>query len=208
MKTKDIAKQYGVKAKGYACDVTDPEKVTQTVAAFVKDFGPIHGLLNNAGICEHKPAVDVTYEGWLHVMDVNVNGIFLMAQAVARQMIKDEVKGSIVNTSSGAAHGIPHVHPQIAYNTSKSAITNITKSFALELAPYGIRVNAISPGFTMTELTREDIENGTGEEWKAGIPLGRVGLPEDMAGAFIYFMSEASSYVTGSDLIIDGGGCI
>ncbi|MCI8501390.1 MAG: SDR family oxidoreductase [Oscillospiraceae bacterium] len=200
----EIAKEHGVRARGYGGDISNPEDVEASVSEFVKDFGQIDVLFNNAGICQHKPVMELTYDEWLKVIDVNVNGTFLMAHAAAKYMIRDGVKGSIINTASISGSIVNLPQPQAAYNTSKAGVVHLTKVLAVELCGYGIRVNSISPGYTMTEMI-SSVDPSWIAYWKNAVPMHRLASPEELAGAVVYLASAASSYTTGADLIIDGG---
>lgn len=193
----------GQKFTGFECNVTDYEAVYKTVQDFVDFFGGIDGLFNNAGTCIHKNVEDVTPEEWYKVVNVNYNGLFYVAQAVGKQFIASGTKGTIVNTGSMSGVIINLPQPQTSYNSSKAAVVHLTKSLAVEWAPYGIRVNSISPGYIKTELSgmakREWIEY-----WLQAVPFHRMGTPDELAGAVIYFMSDASTYTSGANLIIDG----
>lgn len=199
----EITEKYGVKTEAYKCDVTVPEEVDACMEQFVQDFGTLDGVFNNAGICIHKDAVDVPYEEWRKVIDVNLNGIFLIARAAGRQFIKEGKKGSIVNTASMSGTIINIPQAQASYNASKAAVIHLTKSLAVEWAEKGIRVNCISPGYTWTDMTglvREDWRNF----WTDLIPFKRMCMPDELAGGVIYLLSDASTYTSGCDLIIDG----
>jgi len=145
-KTADeIAKEFGGKTVAYQCDVTDQKQVEGLVEDFIKDFSKIDVLFNNAGICINNNAQDMTAKEWHNVMDININGVFYVAQAVGRQMIAQGY-GSIVNTASMAATMVVWPQPQVAYNASKAAVVMLTKSMAAEWAKHNVRVNCISPG--------------------------------------------------------------
>ena len=200
---ESIKENHNIKACAYGCDVTNPEMVKDVFAAFLSDFGTLDAVFNNAGIVIHKEAEAVSPAEWLKVMDVNLNGIFYVARAAARQFIKENKKGSIVNTASmsGVIVNIPQ--RQASYNASKAGVIQLTKSLAVEWAEKGIRVNCISPGYIRTEMTgavREDWR----QFWEGLIPFKRMGTPEELAGAVVYLMSDASSYTTGLNMIIDG----
>jgi len=200
----EIAAEYGVKTKGYGCHITDEAEVETAVAAFVADFGQIDALFNNAGICQHKPVMDLTYDEWKNVINVNVNGTFLMAHTAAKYMIRDGIKGSIINNASISGSIINLPQPQAAYNTSKAGVVHMTKDLAVELCGFGIRVNSISPGYTMTEMV-SDVNPDWIAFWENAVPMHRLATPDELAGAVIYLASDASSYTTGADIIIDGG---
>lgn len=198
-----IAREYGVRAKAYICDVTNPEAVRASIAAAAADFGGLDALFNNAGICIHEDALDVTPEKWLKVIDVNLNGVFYVAREFARHLVESGHTGSIVNTASMSGSIVNVPQGQASYNASKAAVKHLTKSLAVEWAKKGIRVNSISPGYIRTEMTG-NVRQDWQDLWVSSIPFGRMGTPEELAGAVIYLLSDASSYTSGHDLVIDG----
>lgn len=196
----------GNKAMACKVDVTNVEDVDKMVQDVVNHFGHIDILFNNAGINEHVKFEDMPYERWVKNMDVNINSMVLVSQAVGKVMIKQQ-KGSIINTSSMSGIIVNTPQPQAAYNTSKGAVIMFTKSLASEWAQHGIRVNTIAPGYMKTELTKDYFAQGGDmiDTWMKFTPLGRPGVPEELQGAAVYLASDASSFVTGSVLTIDGG---
>ncbi len=199
-----LTADYGVRAVGANCDVTDPEAVNRAVDKICEELGVPDVLFNNAGININGGALDVSYEDWLRVLDVNVNGVFLMARCVAAKMIEAKKQGSIINTASISASIVNLPQQQVAYNTSKAAVLHMTKTLAIEWAPFRIRVNAISPGYVWTEMNQVIAPEVT-DVWMKATPFHRFASTDEIAGAVIYFASEASGYTTGSELIIDGG---
>lgn len=200
----EIAAQYGVRAVSVEVDVTDPAGLAAALDAVVKQLGTVDNLFNNAGIVTHKSALDCEPSDFTNVIDVNLNGVFFVAQAFARLLVAQGKRGAIVNTASMSGHIVNIPQEQASYNASKAGVSQLTKSLAVEWASHGIRVNCISPGYIMTEMTggvREDWR----DFWTQMIPFKRMGTPEELAGAVIYLMSEAASYTTGADLVIDGG---
>jgi NAD(P)-dependent dehydrogenase (short-subunit alcohol dehydrogenase family) len=195
------AKQYGVKTAVYACNVSDPQAVQDTVNAVAVNWGAIDILVNAAKVAHRESAEHLSFEDWKRVIDVNLSGCFLFCQAVGRHMIEHRVAGSIVNLSSISAHIVVQPQKQCHYNASKGGIAMLTKSLAVEWAKYGIRVNAVSPGYlepTVPEPLKQHIPT-----WLEHIPLKKLGQPEDIASAVLYLIR--SPYVTGTDLIVDGG---
>ncbi|MDD5018088.1 MAG: glucose 1-dehydrogenase [Eubacteriales bacterium] len=199
--TEEIAVK-GSKVIPIGGDVSKPEDVQRMLAMILDEFGTIDIAVNNAGICINKSTEMMTLDEWQHVMDVNLTGVFLAAKGAAEVMIKNG-GGSIINTCSMAAHIIPEPQYHCAYSASKAGLLHFTKSLAAELAPYNIRVNCISPGYTVTELTKDVIK----PSWYERVPMHKVGSPEDLQGALLYFASSASAYTTGEDLLVDGGFC-
>ncbi|MCD8900081.1 glucose 1-dehydrogenase [Staphylococcus gallinarum] len=196
----------GNEAMACKVDVTNVEDVDKMVQDVVNHFGHIDILFNNAGINEHVKFEDMPYERWVKNMDVNINSMVLVSQAVGKVMIKQQ-EGSIINTSSMSGIIVNTPQPQAAYNTSKGAVIMFTKSLASEWAQHGIRVNTIAPGYMKTELTKDYFAQGGDmiDTWMKFTPLGRPGVPEELQGAAVYLASDASSFVTGSVLTIDGG---
>lgn len=198
-----IAKAHGVKARAYICDVTEPAGVERTIDTIARDFRAVDILFNNAGVCLHKPALEVNREEWLGIFDVNVNGVFYVAAAFARKLIALKRGGSIINTASMSAAIVNIPQPQASYNASKAAVVHLTKSLAVEWAKYGIRVNCISPGYTFTEMTAHVRKDWT-DIWEDMTPFKRMGKPEELSGAVVYLAGDCSSFTSGSDIIIDG----
>lgn len=199
-----IAEEFGVRTFGVSVDVTDPDAVEAAIALAAGELGTLDLLFNNAGVCLHKPALDCTPLDFTRVIDINLNAIFFVAQAFARYLVAQEKGGSIVNTASMSGTIVNVPQGQASYNASKAGVIHLTKSLAVEWAPLGIRVNSISPGYIWTDMTghvREDWR----QIWESNAPQKRMGTPKELAGAVIYLLSDASTYSTGSDIIIDGG---
>ena len=193
---------HGSRVLSHLCDVTQPQEV-QTMAQEVQQaFGRLDILVNSAGIALWAKGEEMTEEQWDRVLDINLKGTFLCCQAVGRAMIAQQ-RGSIINIASMSGHIINKPQPQVAYNASKAGVIHLTKSLAVEWAPYNVRVNSISPGYTATEMTMTVPEYHQG--WTALTPMGRMAQPSELVGAVIYLASDASSFTTGHDLVIDGG---
>lgn len=200
---RDINQQTGKRAIAIQADVTSPQAVATAIEDAAAQMGGLDFLFNNAGIGPHKSSLDVTPEEWLKVIDVNLNGVFFVAQAFARYLVKNGRPGSICNTASMSGHIVNIPQEQAAYNASKAAVIHLTKTLAVEFCPHNIRVNCISPGYIATELigsVRQDYQ----EKWTDLTPAKRFGKPEELAGAVIYLFSDSSSFTSGSDIIIDG----
>ncbi|AMQ05518.1 SDR family oxidoreductase [Sporosarcina psychrophila] len=195
----------GVRSIGLACDVTNQQDVKKVVEETMKIFGTIDILVNNSGATWGAPVVDMPYEAWKKVMDVNVNGTFLMSQEVGKIMIEQE-NGKIINIASVA--GLGGTHPSfmdtIGYNTSKGAVITFTKDLAAKWGQHNINVNAIAPGFFPTKMSKVTIEQGH-EYILNSTPLNRLGSEEDLKGVALFLASKASDYVTGDILLVDGG---
>ena len=185
-------------------DIAKTETVPDLVGRVLKEFGRIDFLFNNAGTIFRAPTEDFPLEEWSRVLQVNLTGPFVLAQAVARTMIEQGIKGKIVNTSSLIAVFGGKTVP--AYAASKGGLTQLTKSMCNDWGQYGIRVNAIGPGWVRTELTEALQANESRyQEITARIPLGRWADPDDLAGLAVFLASDASNYITGQVIFIDGG---
>ena len=175
------------------------------VAQTLEKFGRIDFLMNNAGVALWKPAEENTEEDWLNLMNVNLNGLFYCCQAVGKHMISRKA-GRIINIASMSGFIANTPQPQAAYNTSKAAVIHLTRSLALEWAQYGIRVNAIAPGYMSTPMAQPFFADPQiGGVWMNLTPMKRPGLPEELGPLAVYLASEASSFMTGSTILIDGG---
>ncbi len=186
------------------CDVTDEKSVDNMMDEVLGAFGSLDAAFCNAGICINVPAEEMSYETWMKVIDVNLNGMFLTNRAAGRQMLK-QGHGSIINTASMSAHIVNVPQPQCAYNASKAGVIMLTKSLAIEWATRGVRVNSISPGYIGTDLT---LSSPTLipliEKWNAMAPLHRLGKPEELQAIAVYLAGDASPFTTGADFQIDG----
>ena len=185
-------------------DMADQESIKNLVESVIKEFGRIDFLFNNAGMIHRAPSEEFPIKEWEEMIKVNLTGPFLLCQAVARHMIDQGINGSIVNTSSLIAVFGGMTVP--AYAATKGGLTQLTKALCNDLAKYGIRVNAIGPGWVKTGMT-EALQNNP-ERYQAilsRIPLGRWAEPEDLAGLAVFLASEASAYITGQVVFIDGG---
>lgn len=186
-------------------DLAVREEIAALVERAVAALGRVDVLVNNAGLLTRRPFLEVPPEELDRVIDVDLKGPFLLGQAVARQMVRQGGGGSIINITSISA---ARAYPGLAhYQCAKAGVFMLTRGMALELAPYGIRVNAIAPGLTATDINRQQREEQP-EVWRqraARIPLGRAGVPEDHVGAAVFLASDESSWVTGATLVIDGG---
>lgn len=186
-----------------ACDVTQPDQVTRMVERVTAELGGIDVAVCNAGIINLTPLLDMSPEEFHTIQATNVTGVFLTAQAAARAMVTQGRGGSIINTASMSGHIINIPQPAGHYCTSKAAVIHLTKAMAVEFARHNIRVNSISPGYIRTELVEPMAEYH--RLWEPKIPLGRIGRPDELTGLYLYLASAASSYMTGSDVVIDGG---
>lgn len=193
----------GGRALPVSCDVTRPDQVDAMVDRVTAELGGIDIAVCNAGIIGVVPMLEMSPEEFQRIQDTNVTGVFLTAQAAARAMVAQGRGGVIINTASMSG-SIINVPQQVGhYCASKAAVIHLTKAMAVEFAPHNIRVNSVSPGYILTELVEPLTEYH--RQWEPKIPLGRIGRPEELTGLYIYLASEASSYMTGSDVVIDGG---
>ena len=186
-----------------SCDVTQPDQVNRMVDHVVAELGGIDIAVCNAGIINLKAMLDMSPEEFQAIQDTNVTGVFLTAQAAARAMVSQGRGGAIITTASMSGHIINVPQQAGHYCTSKAAVIHLSKAMAVELAPHNIRVNSVSPGYILTELVEPMAEYH--RLWEPKIPLGRIGQPEELVGLYVYLASDASSYMTGSDVVIDGG---
>ena len=184
-------------------DVTDPASVAAMADRVTVELGPIDVLVNNAGACFHRPALEVPEEEWRAVWDVNVNGLWHCSRVVGAQMVERRA-GVIVNIGSISAMIVNRPQMQPAYNASKAAVHQLTKSLAAEWAPHGVRVNALAPGYVKTEMAPVD-EPRFRRHWIEDAPMERYATPDELGPSLLYLASDASSFMTGSVLVVDGG---
>lgn len=193
----------GRKSMALSVDVQDISSINQMVETVTKKFGRIDILINNAGVGITKFALEVTEEEWDKVVDTNLKGVFFCAQAVARVM-KEQKYGKIINISSLA--GLKGSNAMAPYCASKAGIINLTRALAKEWARYHINVNAIAPGYIKTALNEEELSNESfRNKLFSALPIQRLGELDDLAGTVVLLASEASAYITGQTIIIDGG---
>lgn len=193
---------------GLACDVSREGEVGRLMDGAAAFLDGVDVLINNAGIAWREPFLDITPEHWDRIISTNLRGVFLVAQAVARHMVAEGKGGAIVNMSS--TNGLGGEEDYAHYNASKGGILLLTKTMAVELGRYGIRVNAVCPGYIETPMNASIAESLGGEEFVANyarerIPLGHAGRPEDVAAAYAFLASDEASFIHGEGLVIDGG---
>lgn len=186
-------------------DVTDAERLAQTIAEIADNFGKIDVLVCFAGIVNSIRAVDYTPDMFRKLLDINTTGTFLTAQAVGREMITRKTGGSIILTASMAGHIVNYPQVHVAYGTCKSAVHHMTHCLAAEWAEHGIRVNSLSPGYMDTRLNNSDDLTDVLPTWFERTPMGRMGRKEELIGPVLLLASNAGSFMTGSDLRVDGG---
>jgi len=201
-KVVDEIKKLKKKAVAFACDVTNKASVQSAFANSVKALGGLDVSLHVAGVCVHQAAEDITEKNYDFVMGVNMKGILFSTQEAGKYMIPQK-SGSIINIASMSGTAVNVPQKQAPYNASKAGVMQLSKSFAVEWAKTGVRVNTISPGYTRTEMTGAMAKMFA--EWEANTPMGRMCTPDELVGGMIYLASNASSYTIGTDIIIDGG---
>ncbi|MGG3738661.1 3-oxoacyl-[acyl-carrier-protein] reductase [Aeribacillus pallidus] len=194
-------KQLGREAFAFQCNVADAEQVQQMVKETIERFGRLDILVNNAGITRDNLLMRMKEEDWDDVLNINLKGVFLCTKAVTRQMMKQR-SGRIINISSIV--GVSGNAGQANYVAAKAGVIGLTKTSAKELAPRGITVNAIAPGFITTDMTNQ-LSEEVSQEMLKQIPLGRFGEPSDIAKVAVFLASDAANYMTGQTLHVDGG---
>jgi 3-oxoacyl-[acyl-carrier protein] reductase len=194
-------KKLGREAFAFQCNVADAEQVQQMVKETIERFGRLDILVNNAGITRDNLLMRMKEEDWDDVLNINLKGVFLCTKAVTRQMMKQR-SGRIINISSIV--GVSGNAGQANYVAAKAGVIGLTKTSAKELAPRGITVNAIAPGFITTDMTNQ-LSEEVSQEMLKQIPLGRFGEPSDIAKVAVFLASDAANYMTGQTLHVDGG---
>ncbi|MDR0870344.1 MAG: 3-oxoacyl-[acyl-carrier-protein] reductase [Planctomycetaceae bacterium] len=197
----ETVKKYGTEVEGYICNVAKTEDVEKTVEAVLSRFSKIDILVNNAGITKDVPLGAMKDEEWDDVLAVNLRGPFLFTRAVSKDMRKKK-RGRIINISS--ISGLIGNKGQANYSASKAGLIGFTRTVSKELASKNITVNAVAPGFTQSDMTAV-LPQAYKDELLKRIPLGRIGLPADIANAVLFFASDEASFVTGQILTVDGG---
>lgn len=203
--TRAAARASAIGADWFAVDVTQSADVEDVASKIAESHGPIDILVCSAGMVHNAPSTELTDTDWHRVLNVNINGLFYCCRAFGRAMVANG-RGSIINISSICGSIAVHPQPQAAYNASKGAVDMVTRSLANEWAGNGVRVNAIAPGYTATELTLAGRSVPEWYEiWLASTPIGRLALPREIATAVVFLASDAASYITGTVLFVDGG---
>lgn len=202
---KDLSEAYGIRCRAYKCDVGNWESVEKLVQDVIADFGKIDAFIANAGRTANSGILDGSVKDWNEVIQTDLNGTFHCAKAVGAHF-KERGSGSFVITSSMSGHIANYPQEQTSYNVAKAGCIHMTKSLANEWRDFA-RVNSISPGYIDTGLSDfvdQDVQN----LWRSMIPMGRNGNAKELKGAYVYLCSDASSYTTGTDMLIDGGYCV
>lgn len=194
----------GRRAVALAADVTDEQAVEEAVARHERDLGPLDVAVNAAGIANAAPTTEMGVEQWQRVIDVNLTGVFLCCRAQARAMLPHG-RGSIVNVASISGSIVNRGLLQVHYNASKAAVIQLTRTLAVEWAAGGLRVNALSPGYTATAMNLRSEVADRAEQFARDTPLGRMATVGEMVGPALFLASQASAFCTGIDLVVDGG---
>lgn len=199
---KELQDKYGVKSKAYKCNVTDYASVEELVKKVIADFGKIDVLIANAGRTANAGILDSSVDDWKEVIDTDLTGVFNCARAVGFHF-KERKAGSLIITASMSGHIANFPQEQTSYNVAKAGCIHLARSLANEWRGFA-RVNSISPGYIDTGLS-DFIPKETQDLWHSMIPMGRDGKATELKGAYVYLASDASTYTTGSDIVIDGG---
>jgi len=200
---KDEIEGKGGTAIAIEADVTDRAAMTRAFDVAEKAFGTVTILVNNAGIAHGGRAVEMPPEEWRKVLSTNLDAVFFWAQEAARRMLAAKKQGAIVNIAS--VLGLAVAKGAVAYATAKAGVVQVTKALAVELAFKGVRVNAIAPGWFVTEMNDDYLASEAGAAIKREIPMGRFGNAGDLDGALLLLASDAGSYITGATIVVDGG---
>ncbi|KAM0189364.1 hypothetical protein ACHAPA_012307 [Fusarium lateritium] len=202
---EEIAKEYGVRAKAYECDISSWSSVQKAVADILADFGRIDSFIANAGRATNSGILEGSVESWETVIQTDLNGTFYCAKAIGPHF-QERGSGSFIITSSMSGHIANFPQEQTCYNVAKAGCIHFAKSLANEWRGFA-RVNSVSPGYIDTGLS-DFIPEETKRIWHSMIPAGRDGLPKELKGIYVYLASDASTYTTGTDILVDGGYCV
>ncbi len=194
----------GVETMALGVDVTQTGQIAAMVAEVLQRWGRLNVAVNNAGVALRARAEAMSEENWDRTLDVDLKGVFFCCQAAARHML-GQGSGSIINTASMSGQIVNRPQRHVPYNAAKAGVVQLTRTCAAEWADRGVRVNSISPGHTLSPMTARNLSEATVRMWMSNTPMQRLGLPADLQGGLIFLASDASSYVTGHDLVIDGG---
>ena len=200
---KDEIEGKGGRAVAIEADVTDRAAMGLAFDAAEKAFGTVTILVNNAGIAHGGRAVEMPPEEWRKVLSTNLDAVFFCAQEAARRILAAKKQGTIINIAS--VLGLAVAKGAVAYATAKAGVVQVTKALAVELAFKGVRVNAIAPGWFVTEMNDDYLASEAGTAIKREIPMGRFGNPGDLDGTLLLLASDAGSYITGATIVVDGG---
>ncbi|RTZ44624.1 SDR family oxidoreductase [Candidimonas sp. SYP-B2681] len=198
----ELRKQ-GISALPVTMDVTQESSVAEAFSTIEDTFGSVDVIINNAGVAITKTAITLSLNEWQQVVDTNLKGGWIICSEAARRLVAAGKPGAIVNITSILGHRVGGA--VLAYTTAKAGMEQMTRALALEWARYGIRVNALAPGYVETDLNRDFFATDSGKAMIQRIPQRRLGSPEDLEGALLLLASNASSYMTGSSIVVDGG---
>jgi len=201
---KELSETYGIKSKAFKCNIGDFKQVESFVQEVIKEFGKIDVFIANAGATADNGILDASVEDWNHVINVDLTGTFHCAKAVGAHF-KEAGHGSFIITASMSGHIANYPQEQTSYNVAKAGCIHMAKSLANEWRGFA-RVNSISPGYIDTGLS-DFVDKKVQDLWKSMIPMNRDGLAKELKGAYVYLASDASTYTTGADIVIDGGYC-
>ena len=193
----------GARASAVPCDVTDPQSVREALDAAEAALGPLDIVVNNAGIVVSKPILEHSEAEWDRVVDTNLKGAWLVAREAAERWVREKRGGRIINIASLLA--LRTIGRVPSYCASKAGLVHLTHSMAMELARHGITVNALAPGYVITDFNRRFLESEAGRALIGRIPMGREGRPEDLDGALLLLAADAGAYITGAVIPVDGG---
>ena len=196
----------GGRALDIIADATDEAQVKKGIENIVEVYGKLDIVVNNAGVCYHKDIFEATVEEFRTVLDINLTGEYIVSREAARVMIDKGIKGSIVNIASMSGYIANVPQRQVAYNASKAGVIHMTKSLAVELSEYHIRVNSVSPGYVATPMSIDPnfVEPELLAAWEPLFPMHRMAKPEELTGAIIWLCSDSAEYANGTDILIDG----
>ncbi|KAJ5100426.1 hypothetical protein N7456_006478 [Penicillium angulare] len=201
----EIREEFNVEVRAYYCDITDYPSTENLVQSVIRDFGQIDGFIANAGQAAESGVLDGSVDDWMKIIQVDLNGPFHCAKAVGPHF-KQRGTGSFVFTSSMSGHIANFPQEQTSYNVAKAGCIHFAKSLANEWRDFA-RVNSVSPGYIDTGLS-DYIPNETKDLWRSLIPMGRNGVAKEIKGLYVYLLSDASTYTTGADILVDGGYCV
>jgi NAD(P)-dependent dehydrogenase (short-subunit alcohol dehydrogenase family) len=205
---KDIKEMFSVDVLYFVGDLTDSKQVNSIVNQIIQRMGHIDVLVNCQGIGQWVPAEELREEDWDRMMEVNVKSVFLMCQAVGKHMIQRR-KGKIINIASTSSMFVDVPQPQAHYNASKAAVVMLSRSLAYEWAKYNITVNCVSPTYTLTPMVEQFLKDHKYSHylkvWESLTPMGRIAKPEDIVGIVLFLATDAADYITGQNILVDGG---
>lgn len=204
--TVELIEKEGGRALDIVADATKEDEVKAGISKVLEHYGRLDIVVNNAGVCYHKDIFEASVEEFRQVLDINLTGEYIVAREAARVMIDQKTRGSIINIASMSGYIANVPQRQVAYNASKAGVIHMTKSLAVELADYGIRVNSISPGYVATPMSIDPnfVEPELLAAWEPLFPMHRMAKPEELTGAIIWLCSDSAEYTNGTDILIDG----